>query len=153
MPNLTPEEQAVYNLIKDSENRITQLQISKHEQWLGCHEKEMHLNIDKQQSTLRKIRAIIRDLRIKHGLLILSDREGYYFLTSPEQGKEFIERLEKTAKAQAKAWFVTYSAIKKNLGITSEYFDKSKEVIAVKAHTRRAVKEDKKNTVTQDRLF
>jgi len=121
---LTKEENAVYSIIANSD-RITQLQISRHIGWLGCHpEHESHLNIDKQQSTLRKIRQIIRDLRIIHGIAILSDINGYWIVKNEGEAKEYISRIEKTAKAQAKAWFETYSAMKKIFNIQSEFFDK-----------------------------
>ena len=121
---LTKEENAVYSIIANAD-RITQLQISKHIGWLGCHpDHESHLNINKQQSTLRKIRQIIRDLRIKHGISILSDINGYWLIKNPQEATEYISRIEKTAKAQARAWFETYSAMKKNFGIRSDYFDK-----------------------------
>jgi len=122
MKNLSFEEMAVYELIKNSK-RITQLEIAQSERWLGSHPKhEGHLNINHQQSTLRRVRQIIRNLRINHGIVILSDINGYW-LGSREEAMEYLSRIEKVAKAQARAWFETYSAMKKNFGITSEYFN------------------------------
>lgn len=121
---LNDDEKIVFNLLSDSK-KITQFQISKAEQWLGSHPvHEADLNINHEQSTLRKIRQIIRDLRINHGLMILSDAKGYWIMKTEEEAKEYLDRIEKMAKAQAKAWFLTYKAMKKNHDVNSEYFNK-----------------------------
>ena len=120
---LTPEEQIVYDLISNSK-RITQIQIAKSAKWLGHHPKhEAHLNIPPKASTLRKIRQIVRDLRIKRNVLILSDDEGYWVVNNRDEAVEYLQRIEKMAKAQAKAWHETYSAMRKNFNINSDYFD------------------------------
>jgi hypothetical protein len=120
---LTPEEQIVYALISNSK-RITQAEIAKSAYWLGYHQKhEAHLNLPTKESTLRKIRQIIRDLRIKKGMLILSDKEGYWVVNNREEAVEYCQRIEKMAKAQARAWHETYSAMRKNFNIKSDYFD------------------------------
>jgi len=120
---LTKEENAVYALIANTDGKITQLQIARSATWLGCHpEHEGYTN--PKASTLRKVRQIIRDLRIKKAIPILSDNEGYWIVKYPDEANRYISRIEKTAKAQARAWFETYSAMKKNFGIRSDYFDK-----------------------------
>ena len=119
---LTEDQKTVYDLIVNSGGRITQLDIVKKAPQLGSHEKhEGYMTID---STLRKVRQIIRDLRIKNGLFILSDRNGYWVMKSEEEKREYLRRLEKTAKASAKAYYVTYEAMKRNMGVNSEYFEK-----------------------------
>ena len=121
---LTPEEKIVYALISNSK-RITQAEIAKSSNWLGYHQKhEAHLNLPTKERTLRKIRQIIRDLRIKKGMLILSDKEGYWVVNNREEAVEYCQRIEKMAKAQARAWHETYSAMRKNFNIKSDYFDK-----------------------------
>ncbi len=131
--NLSKQEQAVYDVIQ-SHVRITQLEISRSNQWLGSHPKhEEHLNIDHQQSTLRKVRQIIRDLKINHGVMILSDRNGYWIAKDRAEIVEYLTRIEKTAKAQAAAWFRTYKAMKNNYGVESDYFNKQGKLFNVTA--------------------
>lgn len=128
---MTVEETLVLNLLRESAAKITQLDISKSHQWLGSHPvHEAHLDINHEQSTLRRIRGIIRDLRLKYGKIILSDVNGYW-IPKPgddeekvrEQALEYLNRIEKMARAQAKAWRDTYLAMKKNFNVTSEYFE------------------------------
>lgn len=120
---MNQEETIVYNLIK--EGKITQRQIMKSASWLGCHpvhEDEIGL-VNKDDTTLRKIRQIIRNLRINHNVLILSDVKGYWIPETEEEIQEYLERMEATAKAQAKAWYETYRAMRHNFKIKSEYFE------------------------------
>ena len=119
---LTNDQKLVYDLIVNSGSRITQLEIARKAPSLGSHER--HEGYLSMESTLRKVRAIIRDLRIKNGLFILSDRRGYWIMKSDSEKREYLQRLEKTAKASAKAYYVTYEAMKRNMGIKSEYFEK-----------------------------
>jgi hypothetical protein len=124
MSELMPDEKIVYDLIVSCNGRITQLDIARSASWLGSHPiHESHLNINHQQSTLRKIRQIIRDLRIKHHLFILSDVNGYWIMKDRSEAIEYIQRIEKTAKAQAKSWYVTYQCMRRNFGINSDYFE------------------------------
>ena len=118
---LTYDEQCVLNLISNSAYRITQQEIADSERWLGSH--PIH-EIDRSESTLRKIRQIIRDLRIKKGYMILSDSNGYWLMKNRQEAVEYCERIERMAKSQAKAWFETYNAMRKNFNLTSDYFDK-----------------------------
>ena len=117
---LNNDEQCVLNLISNANYRITQQEIADSERWLGSH--PIH-EIDKKESTLRKIRQIIRDLRIKKGYMILSDSNGYWLMKNRQEAVEYCERIERMAKSQAKAWFETYNAMRKNFNLTSDYFD------------------------------
>ncbi len=121
---LSPEQLCVFQLIERCNERITQLEIMRSESWLGSHPEEKHLNINHQQTTLRKIRQIIRTLRIKYKCPILSDKKGYWIPKSEAEVKEYIARTEKMAIAQGKAWLETYRCMKENFnGINSNYFD------------------------------
>ena len=117
---LTDDEQCVLNLISSAAYRITQQEIADSEKWLGSH--PIH-EYDRTESTLRKIRQIIRDLRIKQGYMILSDSNGYWLMKNKQEAVEYCERIERMAKSQAKAWFETYNAMRKNFNLTSDYFD------------------------------
>lgn len=124
----SPEERAVMRLLYQrwqhddgTIRKITQSEISESEEWLGSHPK--HEGYMSNQTTLRKVRQIIRDLRVNRGAPIISDREGYWIPTRKDQIDEYIERIEITAKAQAAAWFETYRAMDRVLGVKSEYFE------------------------------
>ena len=117
---LTNDEQCVLNLISSANHRITQQEIADSERWLGSH--PIH-EIDRSESTLRKIRQIIRDLRIKGGYMILSDAKGYWIMKDTQEAVEYCERIERMAKSQARAWFETYNAMRKNFNLSSDYFE------------------------------
>ena len=119
---LTKEETIVYDLIRNSPKKITQLEIARAAPELGSHKR--HEGYMTTESTLREIRQIIRDLRIKHSLFILSDKNGYWIMKEREEAVRYITRIEKTAKAAAKAYYVTYNAMKRNFGINSDYLEK-----------------------------
>lgn len=118
---LSKEEQAVYDCIQQANGKITQQNIAR-QVWVGCHEKFEGYDTPKG-STTRKVRAIIRDLRIKHFLHILSDSDGYWIMKDKGEIREYLLRIEKTAKAQAKAWYVTYNSMRRNFGVQSQYFE------------------------------
>ena len=117
---LTDDEQSILNLISNANYRITQQEIADSERWLGSHPT---YEVDRRESTLRKIRQIIRDLRIKKGYMILSDAKGYWIMKDRQEAIEYCERIERMAKAQAKAWFETYNAMRKNFNLSSDYFE------------------------------
>ena len=122
IPNLTTDEKAVYDCIVNSNGRVTQLQISRAAPNLGSSAKhEGYLSHD---STLRKIREIIRTLRLKHKMQILSDKKGYFLKRTDEDAKTYMETLERSAKASAKSFMVTYAEMSKILGIRSDFFEK-----------------------------
>lgn len=108
---------------------ITQEEIARSERWIGCHPKHEE-NIrggKKMETTLRMVRQIIRDLRIKYCIPILSNESGYYLPTSEEEATTFLNNLAETAKSQAKAWFETYNAMRNALNITSPFFEMQRE--------------------------
>lgn len=118
---LTDDEQSILNLISSTNNRITQQEIANSERWLGSH--PIH-EVGRRESTLRKIRQVIRDLRIKKGYMILSDAKGYWIMKDRQEAIEYCERIERMARSQARAWFETYNAMRKNFNLSSDYFEK-----------------------------
>lgn len=104
--------------------KVTQAQLAQSQRWLGCHpEHEADVAKNKLETTTRKVRQVIRDLRVKHLIPIVSDRHGYTFPRSEKEAQEYVYDLEIRAKAQARAWFETYDAMKKTLDLTSSFFD------------------------------
>lgn len=114
---MTPQHQQVLSLI--SEGKVTQQQIAD-KVFVGWHEKYEQ---PQRESTLRKVRQIIRDLRIQHGEKIVSDVRGYWIPKDETEINEYLERLEKVARAQAKSHMVTYHAMKENFNVKSDYFE------------------------------
>lgn len=80
-------------------------------------------HIQTGETTLRKVRQVIRDLRIKYGAPILSDRRGYWIPTTKEEVELYLTKMEREAQAQAKSWMITYNTMKKNFNVQSNFFD------------------------------
>ena len=119
------KERVVYELIEGGD-RITQLEICRNARFLGCLEKyEGHLPIDKESSTLRQIRGIVRSLRMEHNCPIVSGIDGYFIPKSDDEVKEYIARMEAISRAQAKSWRDTYFHMVKVFGDSarSDYFE------------------------------
>lgn len=104
--------------------KITQNEIARTEEWLGCHPKyEDDIVKNKRASTLRQVRQIIRNLRVKYDIPILSDNKGYWLPLTTQEVEEYVERMENVARAQAASWHQTYQAVKRTLNVTSSFFD------------------------------
>lgn len=135
--NLSREERAVMSALYipwqlGKEYRVTQRQIAHTERWMGIHTKhEGHLPIRTTETTLRKVRQVIRDLRVKYNAPILSDRDGYYIPQTESQALEYLGRIEKEAKSQAKAWQETYRAMQKSLGFQSKFFEEQSATVSL----------------------
>ena len=122
---LSKEERQVLLIIWnhwEKGDHVTQAEIARTVS-IGAHEKHEPDN-RKRDSTLRQVRQQIRNLRILHGIPILSDRTGYWLPKTLAETQIYVEAMEKMAKAQAAAWFQTYVAVKDTLNITSSFFDK-----------------------------
>lgn len=126
LPQLTPDEAAVYDLIVNCNGRITQLEISKLAPQLGSHAK--HEGYMSQESTLRRIRQIVRTLIMEHGLFVGADNKGYYIVKTETEKREYMERFERQARSSAKSYMQRYHVMAKNLGVRSAYFDKQMEL-------------------------
>lgn len=122
---LSKEELVVLQLIINND-KITQRQIAKHDRFLGCHkqheEQITHPNHIKE-STLRKVRQIIRDLRLIHGAPILSDTSGYWIPTKLQEVNDTLSRIEQTARSQAKAHMVTFYGLRRVFQIEGPEID------------------------------
>lgn len=114
---MTPQHQQVLDLIR--EGKVTQQQIAD-KLSVGWHDKYEQPT---RESTLRKVRQLIRDLRIEHGEKIISDKNGYWIPQTNEEINEYLGRLEKIAKAQAKSHMITYAAMKNLFNVKSDYFE------------------------------
>lgn len=122
---LSEEERRVMRVLhgayRDGKGKVTQREIAQSEHWLGSHPK--FEDFQTSETTLRKVRQVIRDLRLKHNAPILSDRDGYWMPTTEGEVTEYLARIEQEAKAQTKAWFETYKAMKSTFSVNSSFFD------------------------------
>ncbi len=128
---MSPEAIVVMNLLvrnwrAEGCEKMTQLGISRNAHWLGSHKKYEKGRTN--ETTLRQVRQVIRDLRIEYGAPILSDAKGYWIPKSDKEVTEYLSRIEIEAKAQAKAWFETYSVMDKMLGMKSKWFEAQKKL-------------------------
>ena len=133
LKKLTPEERAVMTVLwkkwQNNEGRVTQMEIAKTEPWLKCHEKyELGVVPRPDETTLRKVRQIVRDLRVVMFAPILSDRNGYWIPSNEREVKEYLDRVESEAKAQIKSWLETGRAMKVAFGMTSEFLDEQQKL-------------------------
>lgn len=125
-PSLKGDETAVLDVIQGASlagESITQREIANTKPWLGCHPKhEGHLSRT-ADTTLRRVRSIIRDLRLAHGVPIISSKAGYRLPGGEDEAKAYLKRMEREAKARAWSSLETYRGMSKILGMKSAYFE------------------------------
>lgn len=130
---LSEEERLVYKVIE--KGKATQRKIADSEEWLGCHPKyEEGIGLaNEQETTLRKVRQIIRNLRINHHCPILSDGKGYWITNNEEEIRAFLKKMEKSAISQAKALMKTYREMQKTFSwvndLKSEFLEAQSEAV------------------------
>lgn len=117
----------LYNRWTGNLGKVTQRELMHILPQLGNHPK--HEKPPSEESTLRKIRQIIRDLRTKRWAPILADREGYWIPKTHEEAKTYLERVENEIRARVAASFETYQAMKESLGIASAYLDRQASLL------------------------
>ena len=125
--SLAEEEKAVLRCIVDAwreGRRVTQRDIARTERWLGCHPAhESDVVADRWETTTRRVRGIVRDLRVRHDLPVIDYRDGYTLPSTMEEAEEFLRRKEREARARAASSIETYHALNRSLGVRSEAFD------------------------------
>lgn len=75
------------------------------------------------ESTLRRVRQVIRELRVDHHIPICSDRNGYWLPTKSIEIERYLSELEREAKARARSSMVTYHSVKTATGIVNNYME------------------------------
>lgn len=120
---MSDEEKAVTNVLVRHYGKapISQSYIAKTEDWMGCHEKH-ETPRRPNQTTLRKVRQIIRDLRVKYQIPILSGRGGYWIPRNETEAKDFLKKTEAEAVAHYISRRKMYMAMADVLGEKSEFF-------------------------------
>lgn len=131
--NDDPDKRKVLTLLWtawETRTKLTQREIAREAFDLGQHEKEMEAGLPSKnaETTLRKVRAIIRDLRIEMSLPILSDVKGYWLPWNTAECMEYLSRMEREARAQAAAWYQTYRAMEQTVGVKSLFFEAQRSI-------------------------
>lgn len=118
------EEIVVCSMILESSHSLTQRDIARSAPWLGCHPKhERDVSGNEFETTTRKVRHVVRNLRIKHKIPILSSTSGYFVPDTNEEVSEYLDRMERESKSRAEASIETYRVMAETLNIKSEYFE------------------------------
>ena len=103
------EKNEVLNCLVTASGKVTQTAIARACPLLGSHWRDGSLK--DRETTLRKVRSVIRALRLEDGVPILSDPGGYWLPSSTAEVDAYVNRVEKQAKATARAWFETIRAV------------------------------------------
>lgn len=113
-PDMTKEERTIAGLLWCQYGQpLTQRQIAELAKGLGAHPRFENPSIT--DTTLRYVRQVIHDLKVTHGILIVSSPKGYWYPNTSKEAEEYVERLEKQAKASAKSHMVTSKVMERTL--------------------------------------
>lgn len=121
--DLNDDEMLVLIYLMQQTRPVRQWQVAQELPTLGSYERYEDQNSD---TTKRKVRGVIRDLRVIHGIPVMSSPVGYWLPITETEIVEFVEHLEIIAKAQTKAYFQTYRSMKKLTDVTSNFFEELK---------------------------
>lgn len=116
----------LFNRWKNFDGKITQKAIAELLPQIGGHPK---YDSRTEDTTLRKVRQVIRDLRTLRWAPILADVDGYWIPNNEMEAKEYMVKLEKEVRARVVASFETYRAMRESLGISSTYLDGQEKLL------------------------
>ena len=121
--SLSKQEEVVLALLTErwGDREISQKEIALSSKWKDSHpllQDETNIN-----TTTRKLRKVIRNLRIEHKLPILHNERGHFLPETEEDIDLFMERLELEAKSRAASTIETYKAMKDTFGVFSSTLD------------------------------
>ncbi len=97
-----------------SAGKLTQRQIADACPGLGAHHRELEAGAASDSSTettLRRVRQIVHDLRVVRRVPILSDPSGYWLPRTEDEVAEYVNRVGKQARATAEAWLTTVQSL------------------------------------------
>lgn len=122
--NIPSDEKDVLRLLyqrwQNADGKITQKAIAEALPHIGGHPK---YDSRTEETTLRKIRQVVRNLRTLRWAPILADIDGYWLPNTQVEAYDYIARVEREVKARVVASFETYNAMKESLGVSSTYLD------------------------------
>jgi len=124
------EERDVLRLLhtkwKNYDGKVTQKAIAEALPHIGGHPK---FDSRTEETTLRKIRQVVRDLRTLRWAPILADVDGYWLPDNEREAKEYMVKLEREVRARVVASFETYKAMRESLGVSSTYLDGQEKLL------------------------
>ena len=106
-PEMGDAERKIYNLLNRLPRgaKMTQVQIARSEPYLGQHPQfERHPT---SGTSLRRVRQIIHDLKVKHRIVIVSDVKGYWIPETLKEAETYLDSMERQARSSAKSYMVT----------------------------------------------
>lgn len=89
-------------IVRNNGTAITQDYIYTCDNTLGEHKRHCS-KTNKRDNALRHIRHLIRELRVKFNLPILSSKQGYYLPNNTKEANEFIQRFNTSINNQIKS--------------------------------------------------
>lgn len=110
----TEGQTAVLNALVLSSGKVTQRDLVELCPGVGAHRREVDAGVASpasMETTLRRVRQIVRDLRVELRVPILSDPSGYWLPRTEDEVAEYVDRVEKQARATARAWFETLRSL------------------------------------------
>jgi hypothetical protein len=110
----TEEQTQVLNALVLAHGKLTQRNLVDACPGIGAHRREVDAGIvspTSLETTLRRVRQIVRDLRVELRVPILSDPSGYWLPRTEDEVAEYVDRVEKQARATARAWFETLRSL------------------------------------------
>jgi hypothetical protein len=109
-PLLDKQHQSVLLLIVER-GPIRQDQIAHSAPFLGAHPQHDKSSLE---TTTRQVRQLVRDLRVIHGVTILSSRAGYRLSDSRESTEAYLNAKYGSAIASGRAAMETYEAMRRS---------------------------------------
>ena len=110
----TEEQTQILNALVLAHGKLTQRDLMDACPGIGAHRREVNAGVaspTSMETTLRRVRQIVRDLRVDLRVPILSDPSGYWLPRTEDEVAEYVERVEKQARATARAWFETLRSL------------------------------------------
>lgn len=90
---------------------ISQKEIAAGERWLSRHKRHRIAALENSfETSTRRIRNAIRNLRVRYGIPVISAGDGYWLPQSEQEARDYGEVLLKAAAARAKASMATYTS-------------------------------------------
>lgn len=127
---LNKEETTIVSLIHVSwanGEKITQRDLAQNAKWIGVHPQWETKTSESGfiDTSSRRVRSIIRDLRVKHHMQILSDDKGYFFPFDRQDHIRVFRRMECEVLARNKSSLETYHELQRAFdeNMQSEFFN------------------------------
>lgn len=150
-----PEQLVVIKLILTAWKegyKVTQRDIAIHETWIGAHPKWEIKKIlaGFTETSTRRVREIVRDLRVIWHVPILSDEDGYFFAFNTEDARRVLMRIESEVYSRNLSSVQTYREMQKMFGSISDFID---QIDRLNKSVESRFSKSQKEAYTQSELF